>query len=218
MFQDNQPEQPTQPENMQQVTPEQAPTPEQPTPEQAPASQPEQAKSPAPQQPSKPATIPEKTTQDERMWAAIGYVAFLGIVSLAMKPKSEFCKHHAAQGLTIFILWFVSLILLAMPSFIGAIGGILLLGATGLAVFGIVKAIGSYKLEIPVLSSIAEKIPTNSIIGSITGKTPEVKTPQEGQPAEEKQAPTTPPQSQPQEPIQGEQDGTQKPPTTPPQA
>lgn len=165
MFQDNQsqqPEQPTPPVNEQSVAPEQL-----------------QQQPQTPQTPAVPVVVPEKTTQEERMWAAISYIAFLGVVALAIKPKSEFCKHHAAQGLTIFVVWFISLILFAMPSFIGAIGGILLLGATGIAIFGITKAIQSYKLELPVLSAIAKKIPTDSIIGSVTGKTPEATKPTE---------------------------------------
>ena len=212
MFQDNQPQQPEQP-----TPPEQPVAPGQP---QAQQTMPQAAPKSA-----SPTTVPEKTTQEERMWAAISYIAFLGIVALAIKPKSAFCKHHAAQGLTIFVLWFISLILLAMPSFIGAIGGILLLGTTGLAIFGIIKAIQSYKLEVPILSSIAEKIPTDSIIGSVTGKTPETTkaSNDESKPAEEtvsqenpvqtvpeqaaKEVDTTPPR--PQEPAQSEITQTQ---------
>ncbi len=219
MFQDNQPQQP-------QVAPEQPTAPQQ-TQQEAPQAP------PVPEQkPAKPAALPEKTTQDERMWAAIGYIAFLGVVSLAINPKSEFCKHHAAQGLTIFALWFVSLILLAFPiTIVSGIGLILWLGFSGLAIFGVVKAIQSYKLELPVLSAIAKKIPTDSIIGSVTGKAPEVIKPAEGEakPAEavtpqevpqaqpEQEVATPAPQSapQPQEPVQAQPtqpQETQKPP------
>lgn len=198
MFQDNQPQQPVQqPETPteQPVTPEQQQVPVQqaapvstPTPEQ---TQP-QAPKPA------PVMVPEKTTQEERMWAAISYIAFLGVVSLAIKPRSEFCKHHAANGLTIFVLWFISLILLAMPSFIGGIGGLLLLGATALAIFGIMKAIQSFKLELPVLSAIARKIPTDSIIGSVTGKVQDTTT-SEATTAEQPAQPEVPVQEEPKE-------------------
>lgn len=240
MFQDNQSPQPEQP--TQSTPPEQTAQPvnEQPVKSQQPSvpEQPQQ-QSQDPQKPAAPVVVPEKTTQEERMWAAIGYIAFLGVVTLAIKPKSEFCKHHAAQGLTIFVIWFISLILFAMPSFIGVIGGILLFGATGLAIFGISKAIQSYKLELPVLSSIAKKIPTDSIIGSVTGKTPEVKKSIEGEikpteevkpeeevkPAEETQQqppvqPTTeqPVQSESQPEAQDKPEEKQNPPTTPPQA
>jgi len=124
-----------------------------------------------------PVAVPEQTTQEERMWAVIAYIAFLGIITLAVKPKSDFCKHHAANGLAIFMLWFVSLILLAMPSFIGAIGGLMLLSLTVVAVLGILKAIQSYKLELPVLSTVVKMIPTDSIIGSVTGKIPDAAQP-----------------------------------------
>jgi len=154
MFQDNQPQQESHPEQPVQQQPN------------------VQA-----QRPVVPPPTPENTTQEERTWAAIGYIAFLGVVSLAIKPKSAFCNHHATRGLVIFIFWFVSLILFAMPSFIGVIGGLLLLGLTGLAIFGIVKSIQSYKLELPILSSLANKVPVSAIIGSVTGKTPEVTKP-----------------------------------------
>ena len=232
MFQDNQSQQPEP-----QVAPEQPAAPQQ-SPQEAPV-----APSAPEQKPAKPAALPEKTTQDERMWAAIGYIAFLGVVSLAINPKSEFCKHHAAQGLTIFALWFVSLILLAFPiTIVSGIGLILWLGFSGLAIFGVVKAIQSYKLELPVLSSIAKKIPTDSIIGSVTGKTPEVAKPAEGeakpaeaptaqevpqaqpeqsapaaQPAPQQEVPTQPQETQ-EPPAQSETEEPKTPPITPPQA
>lgn len=182
-----------------------APTTPSPQSQQQNQQQAEQKPQQQPQQKPTPVKKPEKTTQEERMWSAIGYVAFLGVVTLAIKPKSEFCKHHAAQGLTIFAVWFVSLILFAMPSIIGVLGGLLLLGATVLAVLGIIKAIQSYTFELPVLSAVAKKIPTDSIIGSVTGKTPEAKKPTEGQ-AQQEQAPQS-----------TQKDEQQTPPPTPPQ-
>jgi uncharacterized membrane protein len=189
MFEDNQPQQAQSTEPMQSQQPTTAPT-EQPTQ----TAQPDQ-----PVQPPKPAEAPIKTTQDERMWAAIGYVAFLGVVTLAMKPKSEFCKHHASQGLVLFFLWFIGLILLAIGSFFSAIGGILMLGITVLSVLGIIKAISSYELKVPVLSGIANKVPVNAIVGSMTGKKP---IEQPGQPVQQDQAQSTP--VQPQTPEQPE--------------
>ncbi len=211
MFQDdqsqqNQPQQPQAPQQSQPAEQEQPSATPQPQAEQQNQQQAEQKQQPPQQKPPAPAQKPEKTSQEERMWAAIGYIAFLGIVTLAINPKSEFCKHHAAQGLTIFAVWFVSLILFAMPSIIGIIGGLLLLGATVLAVFGVIKSIQSYKLELPVLSAVAKKIPTDSIIGSVTGKKPEAK------PAQPKDAQQN---QQPQQPA--EETKQQTPPPTPPQ-
>ena len=227
MFQDNQPEQTPQPENtQQQPVQEQVQAQEQTVAQAQPQPQVQQGQQQVQQQSAPVASVsvqaPEKTTQEERMWAAIGYIAFLGVVALAMKPKSEFCKHHATQGLTIFALWFVSLILLAMPSFIGAIGGLLLLGSTGLAVFGIIKAIQSYKLDLPVISSIAKKIPTDSIIGSVTGKTP-VQTEQSQEPVQNVQNTENTNEQTVNQPQQTQEEGQQPtqneqtPPPSPPQ-
>lgn len=144
------------------------------------------------------------------MWAAIGYVAFLGIVTFAMKPRNEFCKKHAAQGLVIFAVWFLGLFLLAFPSFIAAIGGLVMLGGTVLAIIGIVMAIRSYEFNLPVLTDIAKKIPAEKIIGSVTGK-PEQKTEQkeqQGQQTEKTQQPQQ--QSQPQTPQPPRQEQQQQ--------
>jgi len=131
-----------------------------------------------------PATPPVKTNQEERMWGAISYIAFLGIVTLAMNSKSAFCKKHAAQGLLLFGVWFIGLIMMAVPSnLVILIGIILFFGAMGLGGFGMYKAFTSYELNIPVLSDIAKKIPVDSIIGTVTGKVVE--------PSQSQQNPTT---------------------------
>ncbi len=142
--------------------------------EQVTQQQPEQQANQAPVPPAtpvKPQEQPIKTTQEERMWAAIGYVAFLGVVTLAMKPNSVFCRKHASQGLVLFIAWFVGLILLALPSIISLIGLLLLLAITVLSIYGIVRSIQSYEMNIPGLSAIAGKVPVDAIIGGVTGKT-----------------------------------------------
>lgn len=186
MFEDN-PQVQSAPEQ-----PQPAPTPEQP---QA-AEQPQQpAQTPQPAAPQKPAVPPVKTTQEERMWAAIGYIAFLGVVTLAMMPKSEFCKKHASQGIVLFVLWFIGLILLALPiTLVSSLAGIALLGITVLSVIGIVKSISSYEFNLPVLSDLAKLVPTGTIVGGLTGKTPE---PTQTPGKEPQQTPVQPEQPQP---------------------
>lgn len=181
MFEDNQPqpEQPTEPTEQTQAQPEQT------------TQQENQSQNPPAQQ-QKPAPKPLHVSQDEKMWAAIGYIAFLGVVTLAMKPKSKFCRHHASQGLVLFGLWFIGLILLAIGSIFSAIGAILMLGISILAVIGIVKAISSYEFNVPVLTGIAKKIPVDAIVGSMTGK----------KPAPVQQPPAAPVQETPQEQAQ----------------
>lgn len=200
MFEDN-PQPTTQPENPGSQS-EQTDQPQAQTPESAPQAQPETPKAPeAPKKSGPPTSVPVKTTQDERIWAAIGYVAFLGVVSMAMKPKSEFCKQHASQGLVIFVIWFIGLILLAFPSFIGAIGGFILLAASVIAIIGIIKAIQSYQFKMPILSDIAAKIPMGAIVGSVTGKTPETESKKEEKQAEQAPAKTPSQQETPQAPT-----------------
>lgn len=170
-------EAPEVPATQQTTPPSEAPTVEQPA---APASS---------TQPMIPVTPPVKTTQEERMWGAISYIAFLAIVTLAMNPKSAFCKKHAAQGLLLFVVWFIGLIMMAIPSnLIILIGIIVFFGAMGLGGFGMYKAFTSYELNIPVLSDLAKKVPVDSIIGTVTGKV-----------VEAPQVPVTP--TQPEQPV-----------------
>jgi len=154
-----------------QEIPQQQPSVNQPAPQPAPSQ--------TPPPPVKPALIPVQTTQEERIWSVIGYVAFLGILTLAMMPKSAFCKRHAAHGLTIFILWFVLLIavlflLWPLPSvLVGMVESLLFLGAGALVVLGIIRSIQSFEMNVPILTPIAMKLPVDAIIGTVTGKTPE---------------------------------------------
>lgn len=181
--------------------------------EQPQSAQPEVTAAPQP-----PAEKPVKTTQEERMWSAIGYVAFLGVVTLAMQPKSEFCKKHASQGIVLFVIWFIGLIILALPiALVSGLGGILILGITVLAIIGIVKSLSSYEFKLPVLTDLAKMVPTGAIVGGLTGKTPpqglkpqeDVPQQQEVQPTEtsappateEPKAETPAPQAAPEEPT-----------------
>ncbi len=183
----------------------------------APTEQPQQPQPPV--APKAPAAIPLKTTQEERMWSAIGYIAFLGVVTLAMMPKSEFCKKHAQQGILLFVFWFIGLILLAFPiSILSGIGGLIIVASTVIAILGIVKSISSYELKLPVLSDLAKMVPAEAIVGSLTGKatkgteptpTPVPTPTEEPKKEEEPPAPTetpveppveTPAEEKPQEP------------------
>ncbi|MBN1494243.1 hypothetical protein JW911_00725 [Candidatus Peregrinibacteria bacterium] len=176
MFQD------TQQQPQQQPAEQQTPSAGQPA--ETPTAQPQTSPTPTPPPaPTTPPPPPVHTTQEERVWSAIGYIAFLGLLTLAMMPKSEFCKKHAAHGLTIFSVWFVALIaalilLWPFPAvFVSMVEGLLFLGLAALSVLGIIKSVQSYDMNIPVLTPIALKFPVNAIIGTITGKTPETKEP-----------------------------------------
>jgi uncharacterized membrane protein len=174
-------------------------TPEQPQEQpQAPEQSQQTAQPEKPAAPKPPAEPPVKTTQEERMWAAIGYIAFLGVVTLAMKPKSEFCKKHASQGIVLFVIWFIGLIVLALPiALLSGLGFIVIVGISVLAIIGIVKSISSHEFKLPVLTDLAKMVPIGAIVGGLTGKTPPpTQTPQQG---EQPAAPVTP-ETAPEEP------------------
>jgi uncharacterized membrane protein len=166
---------------------------------------PPEVQQPAPQAvPATPPPPPIPTTQEERIWGAIAYVGFLGLLTLAMKPKSDFCKKHAAQGLFNFSAWFVLLIavlilLWPFPAILVSMVESLLFFATlAVSILGIVKSLQSYELNIPVFSAIALKFPVDLIIGTLTGKAPEKPVSPQDQPP----ANTTPPPPPAQTPQQ----------------
>jgi uncharacterized membrane protein len=182
---------------------QQTPPPQQPEQPTVQNPQPQPSAAPAPTPPPAPAAQPQippvKTTQEERIWSAIGYIAFLGLLTLAMMPKSEFCKRHAAHGLTIFCAWFISMFVVLIvfwpfPAVIvSMIEGFLFLGSAALIILGILKSVQSYDMNIPVLTPIALKFPVNAIIGTIIGKVPEkTDTPQEPQNPQNPQTPQNP--------------------------
>ena len=167
---------------------------------------PEQQAAPAP----KKAPVIIKTTQDERMWAAIGYLFILGVISMAIKPKSDFCKKHATQGLVIFVGWFISLILMAIVPALS----IIFIGFMALAALGIFKAIQSQEMNLPVIKQLAEKIPTGLIFGKMTGK--DMPKTEPSKPAEAPAAPTETPAEKPKEEVaEAPAETTEKPAETP---
>jgi len=180
MFQDTQQQEPLQQTPVNQTVPEQP----------APGQQQQPATPPTP--PAVPPPPPVQTTQEERIWAAISYIAFLGLLTLAMVPKSTFCKRHAAHGLTIFIAWFVLIFAVLIllwpfpPLLVSLVSGLLFIGTFALSLLGIIKSLQSYELNIPLLTPLALKFPVDLIIGTLTGK-PAEKTqfPQQQPPAEQ---------------------------------
>lgn len=112
--------------------------------------------SPAPAQP------PSAVMDDEKIFAVIGYLAFLFVVPLLVKPKSKFCQHHAKQSMIMFLLFIVILIVLAA---VPLIGSIFTLGIFALYIIAIYRAYRGDLWNIPVISSLSGKIDVSSLYG-----------------------------------------------------
>lgn len=99
-------------------------------------------------------------SKGEKFLSAIGYLSFLCILPLVLKPKSDFCQIHGKQGLILIILWllvtpirFLGGVVFNTNFFTGLFGFIYLV----LICYGIFTVFQGKK-EIPILSKVARKL------------------------------------------------------------
>jgi uncharacterized membrane protein len=101
----------------------------------------------------------ETKKQDENIMSAIGYIWLLFLIPLLLKKNSEFCQHHAKQGMLLFVFSLAVMILGGVPVLgwliITPIGWIIILILT---VVGFVNALSGKKWDMPVLGKWAKKI------------------------------------------------------------
>ncbi len=97
-------------------------------------------------------------TRGEKILAALGYVSFLCILPLVLKPESKFCQFHGKQGL---VLLLISLIIgflaaLIMPISYGLWILIRLL-LIGVAIYGIYLGFTGKMKSMPVIGKLAKE-------------------------------------------------------------
>lgn len=96
--------------------------------------------------------------EEGRFFALISYISFLCIVSLILKKDNKFAAYHAKQGLVLFVMEVVTLIISILP----LLGPILqFLGAvifSLVSIWGIFQVLMGNRVHIPVVSDIAQKI------------------------------------------------------------
>ncbi len=94
--------------------------------------------------------MPEQTkpTQEERMWAVIGYLWALSIVVVLLR-RNKFVHDHAKQGLLLFI----GEILVFIPVF----GWLIFLVSILLALVGIIKAWNGEDWKVPFIGEKWDK-------------------------------------------------------------
>jgi uncharacterized membrane protein len=102
----------------------------------------------------------DKTIEEGKIWAFIGYWGILFLVPLLGKKDNKFAVFHGKQGMVLFIAWVVIVWILGFIPIIGwfilrPIGGLLCLV---LAIIGMVKSLQGEYWKMPVLGDVAEKI------------------------------------------------------------
>jgi len=101
----------------------------------------------------------EMQGQDPNVLAAIGYIWILFLVPLFLAGDNEFCKHHAKQGLVLFVFSLLVTVLGSIP----VIGWLIIMPlgwiiVVVLMLLGIVNALRGEMWEMPYLGKFAKKI------------------------------------------------------------
>lgn len=141
----------------------------------------------------------------ERWWGVACYVPIFNIVTCVITAvkmsNSKFCLFHARQGLILFALWFLTIVIAVISPLVSLMfwGAVLLLHAAG-----VVLALGMKQVQIPLLGQLAMRIPELYLHNLLTG-TKADKPVQPTQPVvEQAQQPQSQPPVQPTEQPQSE--------------
>jgi len=94
--------------------------------------------------------VPEKNDVEQNKFIALlSYLWLLCLVPLLLKPKSDFCKFHAKQGLVMCIAW--------LFVWIPFIGWLLWIALIGLSIWGIINVVSGQSKELPIVGNLAKK-------------------------------------------------------------
>lgn len=95
-----------------------------------------------------------KTSDDSKIFAALSYAWILSVIFYVIKKDDSYVQFHAKQGIVLFGLHLVSVVLF----FLGPISFLIGLAAFVLMVVGALKAYTGEKYKIPYVYKFAEKI------------------------------------------------------------
>src|SRR3989338_8555093 len=107
---------------------------------------------------------------NERWWGVACYIPIFNIVTCVITAvkmsNSKFCLFHARQGLLLFALWFLTIVVAVVSPIVSLMfwGAVLLLHAAG-----IILALGMKQVQIPLLGQLAMRIPELYLHNLLTG-------------------------------------------------
>ncbi len=107
---------------------------------------------------------------NERWWGVACYIPIFNIVTCVITAvkmsNSKFCLFHARQGLLLFALWFLTIVVAVVSPIVSLMfwGAVLLLHAAG-----IILALGMKQVQIPFLGQLAMRIPELYLHNLLTG-------------------------------------------------
>lgn len=109
----------------------------------------------APSSPEVPQTTASPVAEDEKFFAALAYFGPLFVITLVVKPKSDFCKFHARQSMVLFLIFILFLMVLFAIPWFGSLMTFVLFAVYVLAIY---RAYKGDLWNIPVVSKFAGKM------------------------------------------------------------
>ncbi|MGB3478573.1 MAG: DUF4870 domain-containing protein [bacterium] len=107
----------------------------------------------------------DKSIEEGKIFAFIGYWGLLFLVPILAKKDNKFAMFHGKQGMVVFIAFIAILIVSTILGFIPIIGAIIYilsmlvyLALVIMAIIGMIKALTGDYWKMPILGDIAEKI------------------------------------------------------------
>ncbi|MEK7673342.1 MAG: hypothetical protein AAB373_05675 [Patescibacteria group bacterium] len=107
----------------------------------------------------------------EKRWAVSCYIPVFNIVTCVLTAvrmvSSQYCLFHARQGLVLFGLWFMTLVVALFSPVVSLmlLGVVLLLHGAGMVI-----AFRMQTIEIPILGKLAMRIPPTYLFTFLTTK------------------------------------------------
>lgn len=103
-----------------------------------------------------------KDIEENKVIAAIGYISILCFVPLLMAKESKFAQFHAKQGLVLFIIGVIVMLINVVIGWIPFIGWAIALTLSAiviiLSLLGLIKALAGEWYEVPLVSDFAKKL------------------------------------------------------------
>lgn len=86
---------------------------------------------------------------EAKLWAAVSYLWVLSLVALAARKNNDFVRFHASQGVLLFVL---SIVFMLIPG----LGWLLNILVAIAAIVGIIKSLQGEKWPLPVIGQFAK--------------------------------------------------------------
>ena len=99
-----------------------------------------------------------KDVEQNKVFAAIGYLGILFLVPMLAAPKSPYAQFHAKQGMVLFITALIMSVVLAIPILGWVIGGLGEIFVIVLMIMGILNAVNGQEKPLPVIGQFAGKV------------------------------------------------------------